>query len=159
MRLKRSPFLTNRGTALTELCVSLPLLTYLLLGILDISNLINHYLVLTQNVGEAARFGAAVPGLETGESCREFAIPATCTPSESVQNGTVLDRLKELVDASKLTYITNVTYKTRYETAASAPSGIQPDVVYVDLGATYQGVIPPFRNLRFSVRSRSAYLY
>lgn len=143
-----------------EFSISLPLLTLILFGVMDIGNLLNHYLILAQNASEVARFGSAVADLNTGKSCRGYTQqPLTCSSETAVNHKNLLDRAELLVSLSRLPMFTDFTYEIEYETPATAPSGVAPDVVYVNINTRFRGVMPPFDDIPISVRARAAYLY
>jgi hypothetical protein len=150
------PLSPDRGTALVEFCIVLPILAILLIGVMDVGNLLNHYLVLTQDAAEIARYGSGIPDLEIGRSCQGYVtLPGYCT----LGNGTgtkhqlLYDRAQRLMSISRLPMLPSSSFTYEIEHEASH------DAVYVDINTTFKGFIPPFDNIPISVRSRSAYLY
>lgn len=53
----------QRGQAILELAVVLPVLIFIFFSIIDIGQMINQYLSITEVAYEGARYGASLPGL------------------------------------------------------------------------------------------------
>ena len=66
IRLTRRESRTERGTAIVEAVIIFPLIVFLIVMIIDLSNALFHHEVLTQIAREATRKASMIPRLEMG---------------------------------------------------------------------------------------------
>lgn len=84
----------ERGSALVESAISIPVIFIILIGLFDIGGLTYNFLIFKEIVGEAAKVAARVPGL-TGTETSD-------TSSPPVAHQQVFDRINQMVRQERL---------------------------------------------------------
>lgn len=158
----------ERGVALLELAISLPVLVLLFLGLVDVSNMLINYMSMSQVADEAVRTLSAVPSLKaTASDVTSFdtATIAACTTNPASNNlcGHLLAhrRVQYLAELLRLQNVDSAALqiKTRYQGGIASAAATENDTVRVEITATFNGIFFFLNNFPISVRAQGPYLF
>ena len=148
----------EKGSVLAEAAAIIPLLVFLLIGVVDVTQALNIYSRLTRIAYEGVRYGSALPQLSQG--CAALPTTQSCTQNTNLGHQNVMSRVQQLVLQSGF----RNGQSARIETRLAAPPPPNDDVervVTVRVELEYQplfvqafGVTLPIR-----VQSDGAYLF
>jgi hypothetical protein len=140
----------DQGTALVELAYILPLMVLILMSLIDVGNILNQYLRITQAVQEGVRLASSLPDLE----------PTSYNPGSAAARHTLVqERVRQLIQLQNIK-VDQVTVDSTFTPAAPLPADpTQANTVSIRIEGRYQSVFPMFGNLRLAARGVAPYLY
>ncbi|MCC6220808.1 MAG: pilus assembly protein [Deltaproteobacteria bacterium] len=155
------------GAVLLEFVISAPFVTILLIGVLDIGQLLSDYLVMTQVAREGVRYASGLYGLEAtiSENDPQITMPQLGEAPPILQNrDLVIARVAQLLELEN-THLesTSRNFEMNLHEGTGRPqvSGDSPDtdVVEVRVSGVHRGFLPLFDKLELSVSQIGPYLY
>ena len=161
----------ERGVALLELAISLPVLVLLFLGLVDVSNMLINYMSMSQIADEAVRTLSAVPSLKAATGSTDVvtdadaeAVATKCDTNSSSDTlcGHLLAhrRARYLAQLLKLQNVNgDVEVKTRFQNGVASATATENDTVRVEITAKFNGIFFFLNNFRITVKAQGPYLY
>ena len=142
----------ERGTAMLEFALVLPMLLLLIFGVVDIGSALTKYMALAQVAGEGVRSAGERAGLEQG-SYSDLADGGGQPGQYSVQS-----RVSSLLRFQNLK-MNDMTINSAFDSVANPATGVGPRTVSVTISGTYDGILPIFRGLTITANKSGAYLF
>lgn len=155
----------ERGAAMAESALVIPILLLLIMGVVDFGRIINTHFAASRIAFEAARFAASVPQLEKGS----FAIAVEASGSAVVVEGapagnqlrvvTRLERLMRQLNAQR-ELVKQVTIRTGYQDdCANKANSASNKAVHIDVEIPFKPLLPLISVPQIKAHADSAYLF
>ena len=141
----------QRGAALVEFALVVPLLVLMIVGVVDLGGALNSYMVLAQIAGEGVRSAGERAGLERGSNFVNLVDGEFYPGQYSVQfKVNSMLRLQDLP-------LSGLTVRSAYYRNGGA--GNPERTVAVSISGTYNGILPVFRNFPINIEKQGPYLF
>ena len=157
------------GSAVTEFTIVLPFLALMVTATIDIGNILNEYLRLTEAVHQGARMASEASefktqmqfaGLTAGQQgCGSETTAMIPTPPSDVDKHRLVQQRVENIVTLQSTSLNSTSLCIRSELElGSTPLGSPQQNVRVRLTARYDSFFPLFNNLPISVEATAPFL-
>ncbi|MCC6220555.1 MAG: pilus assembly protein [Deltaproteobacteria bacterium] len=160
---------SEKGSAVLEFSISLFFITVLMVGVIDVGNMINDYLALTQIAREGTRVAASKLGLastEVGAICVfDSSTAIKCCTSSGCSNACgqehfeVQQRVFNLIQSQKLSLQADSIVIASYYCQNPVAANPQGDKTKVQISARYEAFFPLFNGNGINVSEVGPYLY
>lgn len=147
----------EKGQALVELALTLPLIVVFITGIVDVGRGLTRYMTLTQVAHEGTRYFATLPGLTSQQ--------VTCQFPQNPQQPCPIDADHNLIQQRVTTLLALHQIAPTLESITTTVQIVDPndptrdDSVHVRITTRYPGVFPAFAGIPITVEARAPYLY
>jgi hypothetical protein len=144
----------DSGQALLELAIVLPVLIFIFFSIIDIGQMINQYLTLTEVAYEGARLGASLPGLPPVPGANDDSLKSCLEIKDRVYSILELTGYEEARDYCEVT----IAYEPPAAAQAQAP-GSTGQSVHVSVRVPFHPFLNLYSGLHISVTATAPYLF
>ncbi len=152
----------SQGIALMEGTIVLPFLIALFICVIDLGNLLNQYILLTNAVNSGVRYGIGVSNLKVGSF--EKLTPNQNCPFETEETGThqydaghkdIQQKVYDLVQFQNISLDTNFCMITDLERDSAMPTRGN---LLILLKTRFSGISPFFSNITLEISAKGPYL-
>jgi hypothetical protein len=156
--------LKERGAALAEAAIVIPLIAIIMIGMSDLCRMLHQYSYLASVAREGARTASRIIDLEVGHTSSavdfRFSTPTYDSNAHLTSHNLVHDRVQYLLwlnQRNNELRMNGINVATDYF-ASTGPSAASNDTINVRIEARYDSLFPWLDGFRFRVEASAPYL-